>query len=41
VVGHIRACEAHAAWCEVQVGEYHGYLRRDELYGIYPGEAVN
>ena len=22
VVGRIRACEAHAGWCEVQVGEY-------------------
>ncbi len=41
VVGHIRPCEAHAAWCEVQVGDYRGFLKRGEIYGIYPDEAVN
>jgi SH3-like domain-containing protein len=40
VVGHIRACEAHATWCEVQVGEYRGWLKRDDMFGIYAGEAV-
>jgi SH3-like domain-containing protein len=41
VLGHIRSCDAKGAWCEVQVGEYRGYLKRDDLYGIYPDEAVN
>ena len=41
VVGRLRACDAKAAWCEVQVGDYRGYLRREEVYGIYAGEAVN
>ena len=41
VVGRIRACEAGKAWCEVQVGEHRGWLRRDEVWGIYPSEAVN
>ena len=40
VVGHIRACEAAAAWCEVQVGEYRGWLKREDMYGIFQGEAV-
>ena len=40
VVGHIRACDAHAAWCEVQVGDYRGWLKREEMFGIYAGEAV-
>jgi SH3-like domain-containing protein len=41
VVGHIRACEAAAEWCQVQVGDYKGWLRRDEFWGILPNEAIN
>jgi SH3-like domain-containing protein len=41
VVGRIRSCEAGKAWCEMQVGEYRGWLKRDDVWGIYPGEAVN
>jgi SH3-like domain-containing protein len=41
VVGRLRACAAHAAWCEVQVGQYRGYLRREQFWGTFPDEAVN
>ncbi|CAH2601146.1 conserved exported protein of unknown function [Rhodovastum atsumiense] len=41
VVGRLRNCEAKATWCEAQVGEYRGFLRRETLYGIYPEETVN
>lgn len=41
VVGRLRSCEAAAAWCQVQVGEYGGWLRRGEFWGSYPGEAIN
>ncbi len=40
VIGRIRACDAGAAWCQVQVGEYRGWLRRDAFWGTDPGEAV-
>lgn len=40
VVGRLRSCEAGAAWCEVQVSDYRGFLRRDQFYGSDPGEAV-
>lgn len=40
VVGRLRACEAGAAWCQVQVGEYRGWVKRDAIWGILPGEAV-
>jgi SH3-like domain-containing protein len=40
VVGRIRACDAAAAWCEVQVAGYKGFLRRDQFFGVDPGEAV-
>jgi len=41
VVGRIVSCAANAAWCEVQVSEYRGYLKREEFWGVFPGEAVN
>jgi SH3-like domain-containing protein len=40
VVGRIRACEATAAWCEVQVAEYRGWLKREVLWGLNINEAV-
>ncbi len=41
VVGRIRTCQAGAAWCQMQVGEYRGWLKRGEFWGSYAGEAVN
>jgi SH3-like domain-containing protein len=41
VVGRLLNCAADSAWCEVQVGDYRGYLRRDYFWGTFPGEAVN
>jgi SH3-like domain-containing protein len=40
VVGHIRSCEPGSDWCRVQVGEYRGWLKRDEFWGTQTGEAV-
>jgi SH3-like domain-containing protein len=39
VVGHIRACQANSDWCQVQVGDYRGYLKRGQLWGALPGEV--
>ena len=41
VVGHIRSCEAAKDWCEVQAGDYRGFLRRAEIWGVQPDEAIN
>ena len=41
VIGRVLSCAAGAEWCEVQVSGYRGYLRRSELWGTFPGEAVN
>ncbi len=41
VIGRLRACGAGAAWCEVQVGEFRGWLERGQFWGSFPGEAVN
>ncbi len=41
VVGRIRGCAANVDWCEVQTGDYRGFLRREEFWGTFPGEALN
>lgn len=41
VIGRIRSCQAGKDWCEMQVGEYRGWLRREAVWGVYPNEAVN
>jgi SH3-like domain-containing protein len=40
VIGRIRSCAAKADWCQVQVDDYRGWLRREEFWGTLPGEAV-
>ena len=40
VVGRLRSCDANAPWCQVQVGDYRGWLKRDAFWGTFPGEAV-
>lgn len=40
VVGRMRACAATASWCEVRVADHRGWLKREGLWGISPGEAV-
>jgi SH3-like domain-containing protein len=41
VIGHIRSCDAGSDWCQMQVGEYRGYLKRDQFWGALPNEAIN
>ncbi len=40
VVGHIRKCPGGSAWCEVQAGDYHGWLPRSGIYGVSADEAI-
>lgn len=40
VVGHIRSCQAKTDWCQVQVGDYRGFLKRSQFWGTLPDEAV-
>lgn len=40
VIGRIRNCQAGAEWCQVQAGDYRGYLKREQFWGTQPGEAV-
>jgi len=40
VIGRLRTCDAGSNWCQVQVQGYKGYLRRDQVWGVLPGEVV-
>jgi SH3-like domain-containing protein len=40
VIGRIRSCPAHDAWCRVQVGDHRGYLERSQIWGVLPDEVV-
>lgn len=41
VIGHIRTCDHATNWCQVQVADYRGWLRRSEFWGTLDGEAVS
>jgi len=40
VIGHLRSCAAGSGWCQVQAGEYRGYLKREQIWGVLPDEVV-
>jgi SH3-like domain-containing protein len=40
VIGHIRSCAAASDWCQVQAGDYRGYLKRGQFWGTLQGELV-
>jgi SH3-like domain-containing protein len=40
VVGHLRACRVNFDWCQVQTGDYRGFLKRSQFWGTLPGEVV-
>jgi SH3-like domain-containing protein len=40
VIGHLRSCQARSDWCQVQAGDYRGYLKRGQFWGTLPDEAV-
>lgn len=40
VVGQIRSCETTTQWCQLQTGDYRGWLKRDEFWGVLPGEVI-
>lgn len=40
VIGRIRSCPAKSDWCEVQVDDYRGWLKRTDFFGVLPDEVV-
>ena len=41
VIGAIRKCEAESPWCEAKVGDYRGWIKRSEIWGVAGNEAIN
>ena len=41
VIVRLRRCEKDAAWCQVEVSGFKGYVRRDQVWGLLPDEDVN
>jgi len=38
VLGSVVSCDGE--WCELNVGDYSGYVEQDKLWGVYRGEEV-
>ena len=38
VVGLVKKCES--TWCFVNIQNYQGWIKRAELWGLYPGEII-
>ncbi len=41
VIGRIRSCEKGSDWCYVMVAGHRGYVRRSQIWGLLPDEAVS
>ena len=40
VILRLRSCEAKSEWCQVGIGDYRGFLKRSEIWGVLPGEVI-
>lgn len=39
VIVRLRACDATTDWCQTQVQDYRGWMKRTEVWGTLPGEG--
>ena len=40
VIVRLRSCEAASPWCQAQAGDYRGWMKRADLWGVSPDEAI-
>ena len=40
VILRLRSCEANSQWCQAQIGDYRGFIKRSELWGVMPDEVI-
>jgi SH3-like domain-containing protein len=40
VLGRLVQCPRNRDFCRVEVGQSQGWLRRDEIWGVYKGEWI-
>ena len=41
VIGRVLICEFGSTWCQVEVSDREGWLRRVDFWGVYKNESVN
>ncbi len=40
VIVRLRSCDATSDWCQAQIQDYRGWVRRSEVWGLLPGEGI-
>ena len=40
VIVRLRSCDAASDWCQTQIQDYRGWMKRSEVWGILPGEGI-
>jgi SH3-like domain-containing protein len=40
VIGELLRCDEDEAWCRMQIAGHEGWLRRDEIWGVYADEVI-
>lgn len=40
VILRLRSCEPKSEWCQVAAGDYRGFIRRGEVWGLLPDEVI-
>ncbi len=40
VIVRLRSCEAGSLWCQAQVGDYRGWMKRADLWGVTADEVI-
>ena len=40
VILRLRSCDAGSEWCQAQIADYRGFVRRNEIWGVAPDEVI-
>ena len=40
VIIRLRSCDANSEWCQAQIADYRGYIKRVDIWGLEPGEVI-
>ena len=40
VIVRLSSCDAASDWCQTQIQDYRGWIKRSEVWGMLPGEAI-
>ncbi|MGI4952969.1 MAG: SH3 domain-containing protein [Janthinobacterium lividum] len=40
VIVRLRSCDATSDWCQASVQDYRGWIKRADIWGVFPNEAI-